>query len=50
VLVDEALCGENITHEEKVRAIKPAVTVGGTYFAWDGNTIGKWGEPMKQIK
>jgi len=33
VLVDEALCGENMTHEEKVKITKPAMTVGGTYFA-----------------
>jgi len=49
VLVDEVLCGDSMTHEEKVKAIKPALTVGGTYFAWDGNAIGKWGVPMKSI-
>jgi len=49
VLIDEALCDVGMSHEEKVKAIKPVVTVGGTYFAWDGNSLGEWGEPMKKI-
>jgi len=49
VLVDESLCDDSMTHEEKIKKIKPAQTVGGTYFAWDGNAIGLWGEPMKNI-
>ena len=49
VLVDEVLCDENMSHADKVKAVKPAVTVGGTYFAWDGNSMGEWGEPMKVI-
>ena len=49
VLVDESLCGEDMAHEEKIKIVKPAVTVGGTYFAWNGEAIGKWGEPMKKI-
>jgi len=49
VLVDETLCGEDIPHEAKVKAIRPVVTIGGTYFAWDGDAIGEWGQPMKKI-
>jgi len=44
VLVDEHLRDESLSHEEKIKAIKPAQTVGGTYFAWNGNAIGAWGE------
>jgi len=32
VLVDEVLYGEEMSHEGKVKAIKPAMTVGRTYF------------------
>ena len=49
VLVDEALWDENSSHEQKIKTIKPAQTVGGTYFAWNGNAIGEWGEPMKTL-
>ena len=38
------------TEEEKRSLIRPARTVGGTYYAWDGRSLGKWGEPMKKIK
>lgn len=47
VLVDEALCDDSVTAEEKLSIIRPARTVGGTYFSWDGMAVGKWGEPMK---
>ncbi|MCL2372875.1 MAG: flavin reductase family protein [Defluviitaleaceae bacterium] len=50
VLVDEVLCDAAMTDEDKIKAIKPAQTVGGTYFAWDGNAMGKWGEPMEKVK
>jgi len=49
VLVDEALYDGDLSHEQKIKSIKPAQTVGGTYFAWNGNAIGAWGEPMKNI-
>ena len=49
VLADKMLCDENISSEEKLKQIRPARTVGGTYFAWNGNEIGKWGEPMKKL-
>ncbi|MCL2704329.1 MAG: flavin reductase family protein [Defluviitaleaceae bacterium] len=50
VLADELLCNENLSHEEKIKTIKPVQTVGGTYFAWNGDAIGIWGEPMKEIR
>ena len=49
VLAEEALCGENATLEEKLGMIRPARTVGSTYFSWDGRTLGKWGEPKKGL-
>ena len=49
VLVDESLCNDSLSHEEKIKIIKPAQTVGGTYFGWDGNAIGLWGEPMMKV-
>jgi flavin reductase (DIM6/NTAB) family NADH-FMN oxidoreductase RutF len=48
VLVD-ALYDENLSQEEKIKTIKPAQTVGETYFAWNGDALGAWGEPMKKI-
>jgi len=50
VLVDETLYAGDLSQERKIQTIKPAVTVGDTYFAWDGNAIAKWGEPLKKIK
>ena len=49
VLADKMLCDENISHEEKLKQLRPACTVGGTYFSWAGDSIGKWGEPMKNL-
>lgn len=47
VLADEAICDDSVSFEEKLRMIRPARTVGNTYFSWDGNAVAKWGEPMK---
>jgi len=49
VLADEALCDTSVDAEEKLNMIRPVRTVGGTYFSWDGHTMGKWGEPMKHL-
>lgn len=49
VLADEALCDTSIAFEEKLNIIRPARTVGGTYFSWDGRALGKWGELKKSI-
>jgi flavin reductase (DIM6/NTAB) family NADH-FMN oxidoreductase RutF len=50
VLADEALCDESVSKEERLNVIRPARTVGTTYFSWDGRTLGKWGEPLKSLK
>ncbi|MEN6470348.1 MAG: flavin reductase [Clostridiaceae bacterium] len=50
VLADEALCDASANAEEMLDLIRPARTVGGTYFAWDGRALGKWGEPMKRLR
>ncbi|MCL2199428.1 MAG: flavin reductase family protein [Defluviitaleaceae bacterium] len=49
VLADESLCTEGLTIEQGIKMIKPALTVGATYFGWDGNAIGSWGDPMKGL-
>ncbi len=49
VLADEALCDASVTAEEKLNIIRPAHTVGGTYFSWDGRSLGKWGELKKNL-
>ncbi len=49
VLVDETLAVTG-SEAEKLALIKPARTVGNTYYAWDGGVIGKWGELKEKIK
>lgn len=49
ILADEALCDDSVSFEEKLRMLRPACTVGGTYFSWDGHAVAKWGEPMKKL-
>jgi len=49
VLADEIFFDESISFEQKIKTIKPAVTVGETYFNWNGNAAGTWGEPMKKL-
>jgi len=50
VLADEALSDETSAFTEKLNHILPARTVGDTYFSWNGQALGKWGEPGKTIK
>lgn len=50
VLADEALCDASVSFEEKLNTLRPARTVGGTYFSWDGKVLGKWGEPKRRLK
>ena len=50
VLADEMLCEESVKAEEKLNVIRPARTVGTTYYSWDGRALGGWGEPMKSLK
>ena len=49
VLADEGLCDESLTTQEKLNLIRPARTVGSTYYSWDGRSLGKWGEPAKKL-
>lgn len=49
VLADENLCDASVTSEEKLNIIRPARTVGGTYFSWDGRALGNWGELKKNL-
>lgn len=49
VLADEALCDESVSIEERLNIIRPARTVGNTYFSWNGRTLGIWGEPSKSL-
>jgi flavin reductase (DIM6/NTAB) family NADH-FMN oxidoreductase RutF len=50
VLADEALCDKAVPSEEKLSRIRPARTVGGTYYSWDGHALGEWGEPRSATK
>lgn len=43
VLADEALCDTAVSAEERLAAMRPACTVGTTYFGWDGHALGGWG-------
>ena len=50
VLQDEALGDPSVPLEERLRSLAPVRTTCQTYFAWDGHSLGGWGEPMKQLK
>jgi len=49
VLADDIFFDETISFEQKIKTIKPVNTTGMTYFNWDGNAAGVWGEPMKWL-
>lgn len=49
VLADEALCDDAVTAEEKLNGIRPIRTVGGTYYSWNGRSLGNWGEPQNNL-
>jgi len=49
VLADELLCNETMSFEQRVKTIKPIVTIGETYFNWNGEAAGAWGELMKKV-
>ncbi|MBH1939474.1 flavin reductase [Mobilitalea sibirica] len=44
VLMDEKLCNQDISIEERIKEIAPVSTTYQTYFSWDGNRLGGWGE------
>ena len=49
VLMDKQLQDPGLSVEEKLRRIAPIRTTCMTYFDWQGNSMGKWFEPGKQI-
>jgi len=49
ILAEENLCDENKGPEELIKSIRPIHTTCQTYFSWDGNSLGMWGEPMKKL-
>jgi flavin reductase (DIM6/NTAB) family NADH-FMN oxidoreductase RutF len=49
VLVDEELADEEKSVEERIQAIAPVRTTCMTYFGWNGEALGKWGEPGQRI-
>lgn len=50
VLVDEHLCDETLSVEQRINTILPVHSVRQTYFKWDGTSPGNWGTPMKIIQ
>lgn len=50
VLVDEYVCDETLTEEQRMQRILPVHSIRQTYFNWDGTFSGNWGDPMKGIK
>lgn len=50
VLADEALTDKNKTPEEHLASILPVRTTCATYFAWNGHSMGKWGEPQAALR
>ncbi len=49
LLADEALCDDSVSNEEKLNMLRPARTVGATYFSWDGHALGNWGELKNKL-
>lgn len=49
VLQDELLAQEGLSPEEKLRRIAPVSTTCTTYFGWQGDAMGAWGEPAKRL-
>ena len=49
VLQDELLAKGTGSLEEKLRAIAPAHATCSSYFGWNGEYLGAWGEPMEKF-
>ena len=45
VLLEESLKDHSRTIEERMSSIAPISTTCGTYFSWNGKSLGAWGEP-----
>lgn len=50
VLVNEELTDKSKTPEQHLKEILPVRTTCRTYFSWNGQTMGQWGEVMKAVK
>lgn len=50
VLHSPAVTDTEASPEQRLRAILPVHTTCSTYFGWNGQAIGAWGEPMKDLK
>ena len=48
VLQDESLSSDESV-EQKLMRIAPVTTTANTYISHNGRSLGKWGEPMKQL-
>jgi len=46
VLVNAELTDQSKSIEQHMQAIAPVSTTCATYFSWNGNSLGKWGEVM----
>jgi len=49
VLADALLNEELLTPMDKLNKLRPIRTVGGSYYSWNGDLIGNWGEPLKNL-
>jgi flavin reductase (DIM6/NTAB) family NADH-FMN oxidoreductase RutF len=50
VLAEDFLCGDTLSHEEKLRRIRPVQYAMDTYFKWDGSSLAKPGEPGRAYR
>lgn len=50
VLVDAELTDKEKSVEERITAIAPIRTTCETYFSWNGQSLGGWGEPMRSLR
>lgn len=49
VLVDDNLCNQSESIENRIKNIAPISTTCATYFSWNGNLLGSWGELKKGL-
>ena len=49
VLAEQSLIDETKTSGQKLKEIAPISTTCSTYFSWNGNAIGTWGEPQNNF-
>lgn len=47
VLQEDFLCDDSVPLQERIRTAGPVRTTCSTYFSYDGNALGAWGEPQK---